>query len=166
VIRIRAARPDDAGAMAAVHADAVALAYAGIFDAGEPPPTVDQLLGRWATRLATPQSWIGVLDIEGRVAGTIGVRPSPDDGAAARTGELVGLHVHPSQWGHGHGGRLIGRAQTEASSLGFGPLTLWVLEANVRARRMYVARGWRPDGTTRTVAGDVRELRYRLSPLV
>ena len=158
---IRPARPDDVGALATIHAEAVALAYAGIFPAARPPPDPDALVGRWATLLATPRSWTGVLEVEGVPTGMIGVRPSPDTDSSPSTGELSGLHVHPSQWSHGFGRNLLERALLEAIVLDFGPLRLWVLEANVRARRLYVSTGWEPDGATKSVAAGVREVRYR-----
>src|SRR5262249_12308761 len=154
---------DDVGALAAIHADAVALAYAGIFDAGTPPPAPVELVGRWATILATPRAWVGVAEVEGAVAGMIGVRPSPEPDDGPPTGEVVGLHVHPAHWGRGLGGALLDRATGQAREQGFGPLRLWVLEANVRARRMYGARGWQPDGPSRVIAPSVLELRFSLA---
>jgi ribosomal protein S18 acetylase RimI-like enzyme len=162
---IRAATPDDVGALAGIHADAVALAYGGIFDASEPPPSPDQLVGRWAVLLATPQAWIDVLERDGAPAGMIGVRPSPDADADPSIADLFGFHVHPSYWGQGHGRRLLARATSEAAALAFTEISLWVLEANVRARRLYVAAGWLPDGASRPVGTGVRDLRYRRTPL-
>jgi GNAT superfamily N-acetyltransferase len=160
---IRPAEPDDVGALAAIHAAAVALAYAGIFPAALPPPQPDELVGRWATLFATPRSWLGVLEVDAAPAGMIGVRPSPDADASVSTGEVCGLHVHPSHWSHGFGRSLLERALLEAIVLEFGPLRLWVLEANVRARRLYVSTGWEPDGAAKTVTAGVREVRYRRS---
>jgi GNAT superfamily N-acetyltransferase len=165
VTSIRAAAPDDVGALATIHAAAVALAYAGIFDAGIPPPSPDQLVGRWAVLMATLRSWIGVLDEGDGPAGMIGVRPSPDRDAGPATGDLFGFHVHPSHWGQGRGRQLLERAVAEADVAGFDELRLWVLEANMRARRMYERHGWAPDGATQLVADRVRELRYRQAPL-
>jgi ribosomal protein S18 acetylase RimI-like enzyme len=163
VVTIRAATTDDVGALAAIHAAAVALAYAGIFDAGTPPPTADALVGRWATVLATPRSWVGAAELDGAVAGMIAVRPSPDADADEATGELVGLHVDPSAWSRGLGRALVAGARSEAARLGFRSLRLWVLEANVRARRLYAGQGWRPDGVTKAIAPSVLELRYSLA---
>jgi len=165
VSTIRAATPNDVGALAVIHADAVAVAYAGIFDAAEPPPSPEQLVGRWAVLLATPHSWIGVLELGGAAAGMIGVRPSPDADAGPAVADLFGFHVHPSHWGQGHGRRLLAQACAEAAALAFTEMWLWVLEANVRARRLYVGAGWGPDGATRPVAAGVRDLRYRRTPL-
>jgi GNAT superfamily N-acetyltransferase len=165
VTSIRAASPDDVGALATIHAAAVTLAFAGIFDAGLPPPSPDQLVGRWAVLLAIPRSWVGILEAGDEPAGTIGVRPSPDADAGPATGDLFGLHVHPSRWGQGLGRQLLERADAEADAAGFDELRLWVLEANLRARRMYGRRGWEPDGATQLVAGEARELRYRRAPL-
>jgi GNAT superfamily N-acetyltransferase len=163
VTHIRPATVGDVASLAVIHAAAVALAYAGIFDAGSPPPTAEGLVGRWATVLATPGAWIGVAEIDATVAGMIGVRPSPEADAGPHTGEVVGLHVCPARWGHGIGGALLDQATSQARELGFGPLRLWVLEANVRARRMYSRRGWRAEGATRPVAPSVLELRYSLA---
>jgi GNAT superfamily N-acetyltransferase len=118
VTAIRPATADDVGALAAVHAEAVALAYAGIFDAGVPPPTADELVGRWALLVATPDAWVGVAEHDGATVGMVGARPSPDPDAPAGTGEIVGLHVRPMWWGQGVGGRLFDAAVEEAGRLG------------------------------------------------
>jgi GNAT superfamily N-acetyltransferase len=163
VTAIRPATADDVGALAAVHAEAVALAYAGIFDAGVPPPTADELLGRWALLVATPDAWVGVAEHDGATVGMVGARPSPDPDAPAGTGEIVGLHVRPMWWGQGVGGRLFDAAVEEAGRLGLAPLRLWALQANLRARHLYERRGWRPDGPTKAIAAHVVELRYSLA---
>jgi GNAT superfamily N-acetyltransferase len=160
---VRSCTADDVGSLAAIHARAVALAYAGIFDAGTPPPTTDQLVGRWATLLATPRAWVGVAEREGAPVGMVGVRPSPDSDAPEGAGEIVGLHVDPPWWSGGIGGALFDEAVETAHRLGFGPLRLWALEANVRARRLYERRGWQLDGATKTVAPSVLERRYSLA---
>jgi GNAT superfamily N-acetyltransferase len=163
VTAIRPATADDVGALAAIHANAVAVAYAGIFDAGVPPPTVDQLVGRWALLIATPGAWVGVAEDNGATVGMAGARPSPDPDSAAGTGEIVGLHVHPAWWGGGLGGTLFDAAVDAAGRLGLAPLRLWALQANLRARRLYERRGWQADGATKPIAPHVIELRYSLA---
>ena len=160
---IRAATADDVGALAAVHAEAIALAYAGIFDAGLPPPTADQLVGRWALLIATPGAWIALAEQDGVAIGMVGARPSLDAGSPAGTGEIVGLHVGPAWWGRGVGRTLFDTAVDAAGRLGLAPLRLWALQANLRARHLYERRGWRPDGATKTIAPHVIELRYSLA---
>jgi GNAT superfamily N-acetyltransferase len=139
------------------------LAYAGIFDASAEPPTAQRLALRWATLLAATRSWVGVGVVDGEVMATIAVRPSPDtdlDGDAVA--EVCSLYVDPRHWGRRQGPSLLARGLLEARALGFDHVFLWVLEANVRARRLYADRGWAPDGTGREVAPGIRELRYRL----
>jgi GNAT superfamily N-acetyltransferase len=160
---IRPATADDVGVLAAIHAEAVALAYAGIFDAGLGPPTADQLVGRWALLIATPGAWIGVAEQDGVAVGMVGARPSPDAGTPAGTGEIVGLHVRPARWGQGVGRTLLDTAVDAAGRLGLAPLRLWALQANLRARHLYERRGWRPDGATKTIVPHVIELRYSLA---
>ena len=160
---IRAATPDDVGALASVQSDASTLAYAGIFDAADPPPTRQRIALRWATLLARPRSWVGVLEVDGRVAATIAVQPSPDPDLAGGhlAGEVCSFYVHPRYWGRRLGRPLFERALVEADALGYITVRLWVLEANVRARRIYSERGWVTDGAVREVASGVREFRYR-----
>jgi GNAT superfamily N-acetyltransferase len=161
---IREATADDVGVLAQIQSAASTLAYAGIFDAGQSPPTEQRIALRWATLLARPRSWIGLLVVDGRPAGAIAVQPSPDedvDGAVA--GEISSFYVHPRHWGERRGHALFERALVEADALGYDDLRLWVLEANVRARRMYAERHWVPDGATREAADGVRELRHRLA---
>jgi GNAT superfamily N-acetyltransferase len=146
VTAIRPATADDVGALAAVHADAVALAYAGIFDAGLPPPTADELVGRWALLVATPGAWVGVVEDDAAVVGMAGARPSPDADAGPRTGEIVGLHVRPAWWGHGVGAALFDAAVDAARHRGLAPLRLW-----------------RPDGASKEIAPHVVEVRYSLA---
>jgi RimJ/RimL family protein N-acetyltransferase len=45
-------------------------------------------------------------------------------------------------------------------------VTLWVVEANARARRFYERQGFRPDGSTKTArmsGTEAIEVRYRMS---
>jgi GNAT superfamily N-acetyltransferase len=161
---IREATSDDVGALAQVQSAASALAYAGIFAAAEAPPTEQRITLRWATLLARPRSWVGLLEVDGAPAGAIAVQPSPDDDLdAAVVGELSSFYIHPRHWGERRGQALFERALTEADALGYDDLRLWVLEANVRARRLYTERHWVPDGAVREAGPDVRELRHRLT---
>ncbi len=164
---IREATTDDVGALAAIQSAATSLAYAGIFDASLPFPTMQRFTMRWATLMARPRSWIGVLEVDGEIGAGIVVQPSPDDDlAGVDAGEVCCFYVHPRYWGERRGRELFERALAEVDALGYDDVRLWVLEANVRARRIYIERGWVPDGVTRDVEPGVRELRYRLTSSV
>ncbi|MDP9182967.1 MAG: GNAT family N-acetyltransferase [Actinomycetota bacterium] len=70
--------------------------------------------------------------------------------------ELYAIYVLPSHWGAG-----VGQALWEASA----PFTsLWVLEANARARAFYARNGFRPDITKEiTFGAPLTEVRYVLA---
>lgn len=108
-----------------------------------------------------PETWIAV-DGE-QVVGMVTLGPNRDEDLAA-LGEVVALYVAPERWGSGAGRALLGYAERRLSSAGFEAATLWVLRDNARARRFYEARGWAPDGGTKTVDIGGRplvEVRYR-----
>jgi GNAT superfamily N-acetyltransferase len=161
-VTIREATDDDVGALAAIQSAASSLAYAGIFDAADPPPTLQRIALRWASLMARPRSWVGLLEVDGEPVATVAVQPSPDaDLDGSEVAEACSFYVHPRCWGERRGRALFERALVEADALGFTTVRLWVLEANVRARRIYAERHWVADGATREAAPGVREVRYR-----
>lgn len=65
--------------------------------------------------------------------------PDPD---RPELGHLSRLYVAPSHWGRGIGRLLYERAIDHIRDAGYRDITLWVLEANDRARRWYERLGW------------------------
>lgn len=59
---------------------------------------------------------------------------------------MTGIYVTPNAWGRGGGRHLMDAAQASLKAAGFTTATLWVLEANLRARGFYERQGWAPDG--------------------
>jgi GNAT superfamily N-acetyltransferase len=101
--------------------------------------------------------------------------PPPDVGAwvAERGGEIVGiavrsgcelrdLYVVPEAWGTGVGSGLMDAALAAMRAGECGEASLWVGEANARARRFYEREGWQSSGETRVSQLGPPELRYRL----
>jgi GNAT superfamily N-acetyltransferase len=83
-------------------------------------------------------------------------------GIAIRVGsELRDLSVVPEAWGTGVAGALMGAALDAIRSDGAVEATLWVGEANARARRFYEREGWEPTGETRASQLGPAELQYR-----
>lgn len=79
-------------------------------------------------------------------------------------GEIWAIYVDPSRWNGGIGRLLIDAGCDHLSRQGHHVASLWVLSANVRARRFYELAGWQWDGSHRTDAiGDntVDEVRYQ-----
>lgn len=72
--------------------------------------------------------------------------PSHDDDADPRTAHLGALYLDPDAMSRGIGRKLISRNQADMADGGFSQATLWVLEANERARRFYEVCGWSADG--------------------
>ena len=154
---IRRATPPDAGLLATVHRRTVLHAYAGIFPAGTPAPTLDDLTRQWRRDLADPATRALVAEDGGRPVGSVATGPDPE---GTPEGELRRLHVLPERWGRGLGTALHDAA---LAALGerFAVARLWVLEGNQRARRFYERRGWVPVDGARWVAAGVGEVRYR-----
>jgi ribosomal protein S18 acetylase RimI-like enzyme len=86
------------------------------------------------------------------------------DRAGPGQGEIYAIYVLPEWWGRGAGRLLMAHAVRALTEAGADDITLWVLQANQRARRFYEAAGFRPDGTRQLLelGGPVTEVRYRL----
>jgi GNAT superfamily N-acetyltransferase len=89
--------------------------------------------------------------------------PLTSAGSDGRVAELYALYVHPAWWSTGTGRALMDRVLAKAGAAGYACITLWVLEANARARRFYQRAGFAPDGTRHVLddLGGVTEIRYR-----
>lgn len=147
-MQIRPGRPQDAATIAEIYVCSWQQAFAGIV----PQSYLDSMdvhretLG-WRSLLREAR-WPkeGVLLAEGDQGASAfaGFGPAEDSPGTAMLGTLYAL---PSSWGTGTGRRLMIATQETLRQAGYQAATLWVLEANTRARRFYEAAGWRPDGT-------------------
>ncbi len=104
---------------------------------------------------------------DGAIVGWVayGTCRDPDRGGP-RYGEIFACYVHPDWWRKGTGRLLMGHAIDGLVRSGRDDISLWVLEANDRARRFYEALGFAPDGTRKLVnfGVPVPEVRYRRPP--
>ena len=122
----------------------------------------------WRRALATPRPHSrGVVAVEGvRVLGAIRMGHDPDEPGV---GHVFSLYVDPAAQGGGVGGRLLAEADRWFGSEGLAEATLWVFEANLRARTFYARHGWEPDGGSRVEPEfgepEVR-LRHRIEHMV
>ena len=89
--------------------------------------------------------------------------PLTPAGSDGRVAELYALYVHPAWWSTGTGRALMDRVLAKVRAAGYACITLWVLEANARARRFYQRAGFAPDGARHVLdeLGGVTEIRYR-----
>jgi GNAT superfamily N-acetyltransferase len=84
-------------------------------------------------------------------------------GVAVRSGaELRSLYVAPQAWGTGIAVPLMAAAIDAIRADGHAEATLWVVDANARARRFYEREGWVLTGDTKETEFGPEELRYQL----
>jgi GNAT superfamily N-acetyltransferase len=167
-VRIRPATSEDALAIGTIHVNSWRATYRGMMpDAVLEDLSVDQRVERWHTRLSGPLAAgqiCYVAEVDGAVTGFAFAGPSHDEGAAPETFEVFAIYLDPSCVGLGHGAALLGDVLREAAAQGAEAVTLWVLEANARARRFYERQGFVADGAeTYDERLQARELRYRLT---
>lgn len=163
-IRVRAATPEDAAAIAEVQVETWRAAYAGLLPAeGLAALSVEQRAARWRENLAGPVRTLLALD-RGRAVGFASVAACRDPDAGPWTGELWALYVRSELWGRGVGRALWAAAGASLAADGFREATLWVLADNARARGFYEGVGLRADGADKVVeilGVDKREVRHR-----
>lgn len=161
---VRAAFPDDAHAIAAVHTATWRDAYAGLLpeeflagmDAGE-------WAERWRGRLAAPAEGVFTLvfETDGEVRGFVSGGSSRDEFPG---GEVYAIYVDPGCQGRGAGRRLLEAATRLLAGAGFADASLWVLSGNAPARGFYESQGWHRDGSghewTPSEGVSVPEVRY------
>jgi N-acetylmuramic acid 6-phosphate etherase len=145
---LRAATAEDAPAIARVFEAAWRDMYTGFV----PLPVIEKVAGGaltlWTSLLrADEKDWsVEVWDRPGEVLGVIRYGRDPDQIA---TGHVFSLYVDPAASGRGIGTALLKHAQEWFVENGLSRATLWVFEANARARGVYAKQRWRPDGQTR-----------------
>ncbi len=162
--QLRAARPDDAEGIAAVHVVTWRDAYAGLLpDEVLAGLDVGEWAERWRGRLAAPAKGVFTLVFEarGQIVGFVSGGPSRDDFPG---GEVFAIYVDPACQGRGAGRRLLGAAARRLADAGFTDASLWVLTDNRPARGFYESQGWHCDGTEEpwalSVGISVPEVRY------
>jgi GNAT superfamily N-acetyltransferase len=178
VIRIRSASTADAAQIAAVMRDSWFAAYDGIIA----PAIIDRVTApdggariRQSFRTRPWQKMIAAVAAGRDIVGYASFGPERDvvdmpwpyplttAGSDGQVAELYALYVHPAWWSTGTGRALMDRVLAKVRAAGYARITLWVLEANARARRFYQRAGFAPDGGRNILddLGGVTEIRYR-----
>ena len=168
-VKIRWAEPSDAPAIAAIHVRAWQAAYRGLLseDYLEGLSVPDREM-KWRLALTTQREKQFALLALGRRKVPVGFAsggPSQDKDVPSQTGEIYAVYLEPDVIGTGVGREVFARATGVLQVRGFTSATLWVLEANERARRFYEAAGWQPDGSGTEERIDCQSLptvRYRI----
>lgn len=142
VISIRAARPSDAQALAAVHDASWREAYRGIV----PGVALERMIAyrgpRWWRRTAGRTRSLIVLDLGNRIAGYASFGTSRSL-SLPQQGEIDELYLDPVFQGLGLGTQLFATARRDLSARGCRGLLTWALQDNERACRFYERLGGR-----------------------
>ncbi|WP_413452335.1 GNAT family N-acetyltransferase [Georgenia phoenicis] len=155
-LHIRAARPEDAAALADLHLRSWRETYAQDVPEHVYARMEEEGPARWARRLEDPDAgvtWVGTVRDTGELAGfSRAMATGPGD---VRPLLLAGLYVLAG-W-HGQG---LGRALLE-HAVGDAPAYLWVAEGNERAQRFYGRNGFVLTGERRVEErfGGIADLR-------
>jgi GNAT superfamily N-acetyltransferase len=148
VIIVRAARVDDARAIAAVDVASWRAAYRDLMPAAYLDAlSVEEKTARWSSSLAREaprRKQTLVAEDDGAVIGYATVGPDGESGS----GLLYLMYVAPDQWRRGVGAALMAHVCETLRRDGFRSGVLWVLERNDRARGFYEAQGWSADGAS------------------
>jgi GNAT superfamily N-acetyltransferase len=143
-MEVRTATAEDAEGIGRVQEHGWQAAYRHVFPVEELDRGGFIQIARWRERLAHPPlGWSSFVAVEDEtVVGFVSVGPSRDESAL---GELYAIYVEPEAWSGGIGRALLERAEAQLGTE-YADATLWVLEANPRARAFYEHAGWAPDG--------------------
>jgi L-amino acid N-acyltransferase YncA len=169
IVEVRKATVEDASAIAFVHVRSWQVAYRGHMpDEFLDGLDVEKRTNMWCEVTQEPGKIILVAeDREGNIVGFSALGPSRDADANPNTAEVGAIYVHPEKWGKGIGRALLSASLDHVRKCKFDQVTLWVLEANQRARSFYESFGFIQDGAMKDdddgKSFAVREVRYRLN---
>lgn len=149
----RDATQEDLTALRDLERDANRAALGHVFPPERFPFPEDDVLARWALVLDQPD--VTVLVAEKTERDLIAL-------AAYDDSTLRHLAVRPDHWGHGIGSAAVEAAVRGMDLRGTTIASLWCLEENHRARRLYEYLGWRPTDDRRPAPWPPHpvELRY------
>ncbi|WSI41783.1 GNAT family N-acetyltransferase [Streptomyces sp. NBC_01340] len=163
---LRTANPEDLDAITDLHTRARTAYYrAGGWSEAEltSPEARSRRREAWMGAVQDDVRTVLCAERDGEMVGILAMGPPLDaDVDAAVVGQLYQIHVDPSRWGQGIGGRLhVAFVQfLRDASLATGVLEAW--ERNNRAQAFYARHGWRPDGHHRPGPGGANYVRLRL----
>ena len=166
---IRKATVNDAYGIASVHVRSWQVAYRGHMpDDFLDGLDVEKRMNMWRALTQESDKTIFIAeDTDGNIVGFSAIGSSRDPDANPETAEVSAIYVHPEKWGKGIGRTLLSTSLEEVQKREFDQLTLWVLEANQRARSFYESFGFMQDGAIKDddhwKGFSVREVRYRLN---
>ncbi len=151
---IRAAQPEDAPELGAVHVAAWQWAYRGLM----PDDLLDSLRpesrarawAAWLTGSDAEQGFAAwVAEVDGSIVGFASSSEGREDDMEDDTVELLTIYLLEHLVGTGIGSALLDAAESTWRQEGRRMAVLWVLANNDRSRRFYETHGWHTDGVTK-----------------
>ncbi|AHI02136.1 GNAT family N-acetyltransferase [Kutzneria albida] len=163
-VTVRAARIEDAEAIAEVHVQARNAYYRGFVDQADLDRRAAELRRIYPGLCDRADSTLLCAQLGEEIVGIVLLGP-PNDTVVdpVGVGELYQLHVRPDCWRRGIGSQLHRAAVDAWHGLGVSVGVLEVWDRNERARAFYANHGWRPDGHSRPGRSGTRYLRLRLA---
>ena len=152
----RDATLDDIGALRDLEREANLAALGHVFPPERFPFPDDDVLARWALVLDEPGVVVRVVEDE---SGLVAV-------AAYDDSTLRHLAVRPDHWGNGLASAAIETALQAMDLRGCTIASLWCLEENGRARRLYEYLGWRPTTDRREAPWPPHPMEMRYTRLI
>jgi RimJ/RimL family protein N-acetyltransferase len=152
----RDATLDDLGALRDLERQANLAALGHVFPPDRYPFPDDDVLARWALVLDEPGVVVRVAEDEG---GLVAV-------AAYDDSTLRHLAVRPDHWGDGLATTAIETALHAMDLRGSTIASLWCLEENHRARRLYEYLGWRATDDRREAPWPPHPIEMRYTRLI
>jgi len=146
----REAADRDLVALRDLEREANEAALAHVFPPERYPFPGEAVLARWRLVMDNPE--VAVLVLDDPRSGRLIAYAAHDDST------LRHLAVHPDHWGEGVASAAIGIALQAMGLRGSTEASLWCLQDNHRARRLYEHLGWEP-------TDDIREAPWSPHPL-
>jgi ribosomal protein S18 acetylase RimI-like enzyme len=142
-LRVRAATPTDAAAVATVHIRSWQAAYAHILPhAFLQGLSVETRTAGWQQALQAGESTVVVAAAHEQIVGFVSFGRCRDGGASEHRAEIWALYTSPESWGQGVGRLLLQHALSQIAADGYQDTSLWVLAANARAVCFYERGGF------------------------
>lgn len=144
-ILTRRATPDDLSGVLEVFLGCWRESYRGVLpDVAITSMTDERAEALWRRVLAASEGVVLVAEREGELVGITRYAIAGSEGA------VHSLYVAPRAHGGGIGKILLTAAEDALRASGATTAALWVFSANAPSIAFYTARGWLPDGVTRT----------------
>ena len=152
----RTATRDDLVALRDLEREANLAGLGHVFPPERYPFPDDDVLARWALVLDAPDVDVMVAEVSGEIVAF----------AAYDDSTLRHLAVRPDHWGRGVASTAIETVLHALDLRGCTIASLWCLEENHRARRLYEYLGWRPEPERREAPWPPHPTEMRYSRLL